>query len=243
MIFGLILAGGVGSRMGADKPKQYLEIGDKPIIVHTIERFIEYESFEKIIVLCPDEWIGYTRDIIKDKCENKKEADIEIITGGDSRNETIMNGIAYIEEHYGVDDDTIIVTHDAARPFINNRIISENVGKTLEYGAATTAIPAVDTILDCNNGVIENIPDRSSMYQCQTPQTFHAKQLRELYFSLTDSERGILTDASKILVLSGKKVAIVNGERTNIKITYKEDMIFAESIAKQIFAIRSAACS
>ena len=66
MIFGLILAGGVGSRMGADKPKQYLEIGDKPIIVHTIERFIEYESFEKIIVLCPDEWIGYTRDIIKD---------------------------------------------------------------------------------------------------------------------------------------------------------------------------------
>ena len=154
-----------------------------------------------------------------------------------------MNGIAYIEEHYGVDDDTIIVTHDAARPFINTRIISENVGKTLEYGAATTAIPAVDTILDCNNGVIENIPDRSSMYQCQTPQTFHAKQLRELYFALTDSERGILTDASKILVLSGKKVAIVNGERTNIKITYKEDMIFAESIAKQIFAIRSATCS
>ena len=145
MIFGLILAGGVGSRMGADKPKQYLEIGDKPIIVHTIERFIEYESFEKIIVLCPDEWIGYTRDIIKDKCENKKAADIEIITGGDSRNETIMNGIAYIEEHYGVDDDTIIVTHDAARPFINTRIISENVGKTLEYGAATTAIPAVET--------------------------------------------------------------------------------------------------
>ena len=135
MIFGLILAGGVGSRMGADKPKQYLEIGDKPIIVHTIERFIEYESFEKIIVLCPDEWIGYTRDIIKDKYENKKAADIEIITGGDSRNETIMNGIAHIEEHYGVDDDTIIVTHDAARPFINNRIISENVGKTLEYGA------------------------------------------------------------------------------------------------------------
>lgn len=81
------------------------------------------------------------------------------------------------------------------------------------------------------------------MYQCQTPQTFHAKQLRELYFSLTDSERGILTDASKILVLSGKKVAIVNGERTNIKITYKEDMIFAESIAKQIFSIRSATCS
>ena len=146
MIFGLILAGGVGSRMDADKPKQYLEIGDKPIIVHTIERFMDYESFEKIIVLCPDEWIGYTRDIIKDKCENKKAADIEIITGGDSRNETIMNGIAYIEEHYGVDDDTIIVTHDAARPFINTRIISENVEKTLEYGAATTAIPAVDTI-------------------------------------------------------------------------------------------------
>ena len=67
MIFGLILAGGIGSRMGADMPKQYLEIGGKPIIVHTLEHFLEYENFEKIIVLCPKEWIGYTKDIIRDK--------------------------------------------------------------------------------------------------------------------------------------------------------------------------------
>ncbi len=234
MIFGLILAGGTGSRMGADMPKQYLEIGDKPIIVHTAERFLEYKGFEKIIVLCPNEWIQYTKDIIKDKCDNEKVADIEIIAGGDSRNETIMNGIAYIDKYYGVDDDTIIVTHDAARPFINKRIISENVEKAIEYGAVTTAIAAVDTILECDSKVIKYIPDRSNMYQCQTPQTFHAKQLRELYLALTDSEREILTDASKILVLSGKKVAIVNGERTNIKITYKEDMIFAESILKSM---------
>lgn len=234
MIFGLILAGGIGSRMGADMPKQYLEIGGKPIIVHTAEKFLEYEGFEKIIVLCPDEWIQYTKDIIKDRCNDKNVADIEIISGGNSRNETIMNGIAYIEKKYGVDDETIIVTHDAARPFINKRILSENVEKTMEYGAVTTAIGAVDTILECDGGIIKKIPDRSRMFQCQTPQTFHAKQLRELYMGLTDEEREVLTDASKILVLSGINVAIVNGERTNIKITYKEDMIFAEAILKSM---------
>ena len=195
MIFGLILAGGIGSRMGADMPKQYLEIGGKPIIVHTLEHFLEYENFE-----------------------------------------TIMNGIAYIEKNYGIDGETIIVTHDAARPFINKRILSENIEKAVRYGAVTTAVSAVDTILKCDDGIINDIPDRSNMYQCQTPQTFHAKQLKELYLKLTDKEREILTDASKILVLSGKKVAIVNGERTNIKITYKEDMIFAESILKSMIS-------
>ena len=236
MIFGLILAGGIGSRMGADMPKQYLEIGGKPIIVHTLEHFLEYENFEKIIVLCPKEWIGYTKDIIRDKCSENKATDIEIIAGGDSRNETIMNGIAYIEKNYGIDDETIIVTHDAARPFINKRILSENIEKAVKYGAVTTAVSAVDTILKCDDGIINDIPDRSNMYQCQTPQTFHAKQLKELYLKLNDKERDILTDASKILVLSDKKVAIVNGERTNIKITYKEDMIFAESILKSMIS-------
>ena len=235
MIFGLILAGGIGSRMGSDMPKQYLEICDKPIIVYTVDRFLEYEDFEKVIVLCPDEWIDYTDEIIKDKCLSGKDADIEVIAGGKSRNDTIMNGIAYIKDNFGINDDTIIVTHDAARPFINRRIITENVEKCIKYGAVTTAIAATDTILKCDSDkIIEDIPDRSNMYQCQTPQTFHAKELKELYFALSDKEREILTDASKILVLSGKKVAIVNGERTNIKITYKEDLIFAESILKSM---------
>lgn len=235
MIFGLILAGGIGSRMGSDMPKQYLEIGDKPIIAHTAERFLEYEDFEKIIVLCPEEWIDYTSEIIKDKCLSEKAENIEVIAGGDSRNETIMNGIAYIEDNFEIDDETIIVTHDAARPFINRRIIDENVEKCIRYGAVTTAIAATDTILKCDSEkLIEDIPDRNNMYQCQTPQTFHAKELKELYSALSEKEREILTDASKILVLSGKKVAIANGERTNIKITYKEDLIFAESILKSM---------
>ena len=147
-----------------------------------------------------------------------------------------MEHVKKHEKNYGIDDETIIVTQDAARPFINKRILSENVEKAVKYGAVTTAVSAVDTILKCDDGIINDIPDRSNMYQCQTPQTFHAKQLKELYLKLTDKEREILTDASKILVLSGKKVAIVNGERTNIKITYKEDMIFAESILKSMIS-------
>lgn len=232
MIFGMILAGGTGSRMGSkDKPKQYLTLGDKPVIIHTIEKFFLYSEFKKIIVLCPKDWVQYTDKIIRDNLKDEEYDSIVILSGGSTRNETIMNGIDYIESEYGVDEDTIIVTHDAARPFINERIIKENVEYTKKYGAATTAVGATDTILVAGKKLsVNEIPDRKYMYQCQTPQTFFAKQLKEMYGSLSEKEKETLTDASKILLLNGQKIAIVNGERFNIKLTYPEDMIIAGAL-------------
>lgn len=232
MIFGMILAGGTGSRMGSkDKPKQYLILGDKPVIIHTIEKFFLYSEFKKIIVLCPKEWVQYTDKIIRDNLSEEEYDSIVILSGGSTRNETIMNGIDYIESEYGVDEDTIIVTHDAARPFINERIIKENVECTKKYGAATTAVGATDTILVADNELsVNEIPDRKYMYQCQTPQTFFAKQLKDMYGSLSEEEKETLTDASKILLINGQKIAIVNGERFNIKLTYPEDMIIAGAL-------------
>ena len=232
MIFGMILAGGTGSRMGnKDKPKQYLTLGDKPVIIHTIEKFFLYSEFKKIIVLCPKDWVQYTDKIIRDNLGEEEYDRIVILSGGSTRNETIMNGIDYIESEYGVNEDTIIVTHDAARPFINERIIKENVEYTKKYGAATTAVGATDTILVAGKELsVNEIPDRKYMYQCQTPQTFFAKQLKEMYSSLSEEEKETLTDASKILLLNGQKIAIVNGERFNIKLTYPEDMIIAGAL-------------
>lgn len=232
MIFGMILAGGTGSRMGSkDKPKQYLILGDKPVIIHTIEKFFLYSEFKKIIVLCPKEWVQYTDKIVRDNLSEEEYDSIVILSGGSTRNETIMNGIDYIESEYGVDEDTIIVTHDAARPFINERIIKENVECTKKYGAATTAVGATDTILVADNELsVNEIPDRKYMYQCQTPQTFFAKQLKDMYGSLSEEEKETLTDASKILLINGQKIAIVNGERFNIKLTYPEDMIIAGAL-------------
>lgn len=229
-VFGVILAGGQGTRMGnVEKPKQFMEIGGKPIIIHTIEKFVMYPEFEKVIVLSPKQWIRYTQDIVN-KYVFKKE-NVIVIEGGNTRNETIMNSIKYIEDNYGLNDETIIVTHDSVRPFVTYRILEENVKFAKEYGACDTVIPATDTIVESlEHKLITNIPDRSVMYQGQTPQSFHAKKLRELYNSLSVEEKEILTDACKIMVLKGENIHLVEGEVFNIKITYPYDIRVAQSL-------------
>lgn len=231
MVFGVILAGGVGSRMGnVEKPKQFLKVGNKPILIHTIEKFIVHDAFEKVIVLCPKEWIEHTKNLIK-KYLGEKAAGVKVLEGGSTRNETIMNSIAYIEEEYGLDDDTLIVTHDSVRPFVTYRIIEENIKYARQYGSCDTVIAATDTIVHSEDGkCITSVPDRAKMYQGQTPQTFGAKKLKELYYSLTEEEKEILTDASKIFVIKGEQVYLVEGEVYNIKITYPYDLRVAESL-------------
>jgi 2-C-methyl-D-erythritol 4-phosphate cytidylyltransferase len=232
MIFGVVLAGGIGSRMGnVDKPKQYLQIGDKPIIVHTVEKFVACSEFEKVIVLCPNQWIEHTKNLLNKHIELTDR--VVVIQGGAVRNETIMNAINYIEENYGLAEDTVIVTHDAVRPFVTYRIIEDNIKCALEYGACDTVIPATDTIVEAvDNESISQIPDRSKLYQGQTPQSFNAMKLKELYLSLTDEEKEILTDAAKIFVMKGETVRLVDGETFNIKITYPYDITVAESLLK-----------
>lgn len=233
MIFGVVLAGGIGSRMGnVDKPKQYLLVGEKPIIIHTLERFYVQNEFEKIIVLCPEEWVSHTKNLIKKYMKDTER--IVVLQGGDTRNETIMNSLRYIEKEYGLDDDTIVVTHDSVRPFVTQRIIEENIKYAKEYGACDTAVAATDTIVySQDNVLISDIPDRSKMYQGQTPQTFNALKLKNLYESLTEEEKATLTDAAKIFVMKGEKVHIVDGEVFNIKITYPYDLRVAEALIRE----------
>lgn len=229
MIFAVILAGGTGSRMGsADMPKQFLEIKGKPILNHTVEKFLPNPAFEKIIILSPKAWIGHTKEIIRKYTGNSDR--IAIIEGGKTRNETIMNAIAYIDREYTLDDDTVIVTHDSVRPFVTHRIIEENIKAAEEYGACDTVVPATDTIVEGDGQQISSIPDRSRMYQGQTPQSFKAKLLRDTYFSLSEDEKAILTDAAKILVIKGTDVKLVRGETYNIKITYPYDLRIARSL-------------
>lgn len=229
-VFGVILAGGIGTRMGnVEKPKQFMEIGGKPIIAHTIEKFVVHPDFEAIIVLSPRQWINHTQDLVKKYVPNADK--VFVISGGSTRNETVMNSIRYIEENYGLDQDTIIVTHDSVRPFVSHRIIEENIAMATKYDACDTVIPATDTIVEAlDNEVISSIPDRSKMYQGQTPQSFKAKKLKDMYESLTDEEKEILTDACKIMVLKGERVYLVEGEVCNIKVTYPYDLKVAEAL-------------
>lgn len=233
MVFGVILAGGIGSRMGSvEKPKQYLNIADKPIIIHTLEKFYINEKFEKLYVLCPEPWVNHTKNLIRKYIGETDH--IEVLAGGETRNETIMNSIRQIESEYEVDDDTIIVTHDSVRPFVTHRIIEENIYYAKKYGACDTAVAATDTIVQSDdNQIITSVPDRSKMYQGQTPQTFGLKKLKELYLSLTEEEKNILTDAAKIFVMKGEKVYLVEGEVSNIKITYPYDLRVAETLIRE----------
>ena len=232
MVYGIVLAGGVGKRMGnAEKPKQFLTIGGKPIIVHTVEKFAMCSEFEKVIVLTPAKWIEHTKNILSKHIPDMSR--IEVIEGGDTRNETLMNAIDFIDREGNLDDETIIVTHDAVRPFVTYRIIKDNIEAVKRSGAGDTAFPSTDTIVRSENGtLISEIPDRSQLFQGQTPQSFRAKKQRDLYRSLTDEEKNILTDAAKIYVMKGEPVEIVMGESFNIKITYPYDIKVAETILK-----------
>lgn len=233
MIFAAILAGGIGSRMGnIEKPKQYMFLGNKPVIIHTIEKFYINHDFEKIIVLCPKQWINHTKDLITKLIDETDR--IIVIEGGNTRNETIMNSINYIEKNYNITEDSIIVTHDSVRPFVTHRILEENIKYALEYDACDTVIPATDTIVQSENGeFIDSIPDRTAMFQGQTPQSFKILKLKELYDRLTNDERSILTDAAKIFTLNNENVYLVEGDVTNIKITYPYDLKVANTMLKE----------
>lgn len=234
MIFAAILAGGIGSRMGeTDTPKQFLTLGDKPVIVHTIEKFTINSKFDKIIVLSPKNFINHTNDLIKEYFDDNSR--IVVLEGGKTRNDTLINAIDYINDNFDIDDDSIIVTHDSVRPFVTHRIIEDNIKAAKEFGACDTVVPATDTIVESvDSKLIKNIPIRDNYYQGQTPQSFKINKLSELINSLSESESNILTDACKIFVLKNEDVCLVEGEITNIKITYPYDLKLANTILKEI---------
>lgn len=231
MIFAGILAGGKGTRMGrTELPKQFLKIGEKPIIIHTIEQFIISNKIDKIIVATPENWKSYTEDVINKYYANEER--IQIIIGGETRNETIINICNHIKQ-ISKDTENIILTHDAVRPFITQRIICDNINAIQEDGvdSVDTVIPAFDTIVESTNSEnITNIPIRDYLYHGQTPQTFKVDELIKTYKDLNEEERNILTDAAKIYVLKNKKVKIIQGEVYNMKITTQYDLKLANAI-------------
>lgn len=223
MIFGAILAGGIGSRMNiSDMPKQFLMLDNKPIIVHTVEKFLLCSRFDKIYVGVHPDWLLHMTDLAEKY--NLDLSRLVCVAGGKDRNETIFNIIKQIKEDYNIGDDDVIVTHDSVRPFVTSRIIEENIDAALKFGACDTVIGSTDTIVMSENGdVITNIPERKFMYQGQTPQSFKINLLLDIYNDLSDDEKAELTDACKICVMRGCPVYLVEGETANLKITTVTD--------------------
>ncbi len=232
MIFGAIVAGGIGSRMNLSEiPKQFLPLGPskKPIIIHTLEKFLLCDRLDYIYLGIHKDWVGYAEELIIKYGINTNK--VFLTAGGSDRNLTILNIISAIEKNHGKSDEHIIVTHDAVRPFVTLRMINENIDSAFAYGACDTVISAVDTIIESKDGdVISSVPQRSYMYQGQTPQSFNMLKLKKYYNDLTESEKSILTDACKIFVFKNQPVKFVKGSNFNIKITTVNDYKIAEAI-------------
>lgn len=231
MIYAGILAGGTGTRMGiSNMPKQFLDLGNKPIIIHTIEKFLLEPEIEKIVVGVHEDWISHAEDLVEEYISTFKDR-IIIVAGGSDRNTTIENIIKAIDDYKELTDEDIVITHDSVRPFITLRIIKDNIRLAKECDAVDTVVEAVDTIVESTNGeYITNIPNRAHYYQGQTPQSFRCKDFLSLYNSLTSEEKQILTDACKIFVIKEKEVALAKGEYSNLKITTVTDLKIAKSM-------------
>lgn len=232
MIFGAIVAGGVGNRMNlSGLPKQFLPLGksQKPIIIHTLEKFLICEKLDFIYLGINKDWLGYAEELLDKYDIDKKK--VFIVPGGADRNLTILNIIEAIEKNHGESKEHIIVTHDAVRPFVTLRMLNENIEAAKECGACDTVTPAIDTIIESKDGkFISSVPQRSFMYQGQTPQTFNISELKRLYNDLTEEEKSILTDACKIFTFRNKPVKMIQGDAFNIKITTVSDYKIAEAI-------------
>lgn len=229
-----ILAGGKGTRMGVtERPKQFLRMGEDgtPIIVHTLWTFLRCEAIDAIVIACPQAWLEYTKVLVAENCTPQEQGRIHVITGGKERFDSLACICNFLEVTFGLTDDDILVSHDAVRPFVTQRILEENIELAGKYGCVDTVVPSTDTIVVSQEGAqIDAIPQRSQFYQGQTPQSFRITEYRAAFDALTDEQKATLTDACKVYLLNDKPVHLVMGEYSNIKITTPHDLNVGESI-------------
>ena len=231
MNIALILASGQGSRVKTSKiPKQFIEINDKPIVAHTIDHFIVNKNIDYIVVACHPEWINYLEDYLKENSSSKVNKCF-VIKGGENRNKSIENSLNFVAKKIKPNDNDIILTHDAVRMFVSDRVINENIEMCKKYDAVDTVVPAIDTIVTVQNGHILDIPDRNIVYNGQTPQTFKYKILKELYLNHKNEDT---SDICKLLSKYSKtKIHVVIGEYENFKITTDLDLDYVKKLVRK----------
>jgi len=221
MIIGAILAGGSGSRLGSELPKQFLKLGEKPIIAYSVEHMAACKRIDAILVAVAPDRMEYTKELLA-------AYPVTVIAGGRDRTETLTNILDEIDARFGTDERHVLVSHDAARPFINGRILNENIDAALQYGACGTAVASVDSVIESEGGVlIDRMPDRARFWKMQTPQSFDVQILKAAFAKLNDEQRAALTDGCNVCVLTGHPCAIVKGSAYNLKITTPEDLMLA----------------
>ena len=235
MIFGGICAGGKGTRLNtelnmntqkrSETPKQFLLLEGKPIIAYSVESFLSCKEIEKVFVAVPDEFLDFCSKLFTDRR-------VKVIKGGKTRAETVAILAEHCERHGGGEED-VLVTHDAARPFVSGELIKKSIAAAKEHGVCGTALPATDTVLRCNNdGFVTAAPLRSEMFLAQTPQSFKLGLFNKVWSALSAKERENATDVCGMFFRTGVKVKIIEGEKSCFKITFSEDIEKAAAFIK-----------
>ncbi len=222
MITAMLFAGGVGRRMkSADTPKQFLVVGGKPIIVHTMENFAEHPEVDAIVVACKEDWIDYLKELVKKFRIKKIKA---IVPGGENGFQSIHNGVVKTSKFQKNPDDIILIC-DGVRPMISQKLISDCIACTKKYGTAVPVTPSIDSLLYSEDGEnCEKSYKRSSMYVTQAPQGYTMEKI--IWAHSEAAKRQILSpvSSSELFIELGHPVHLFLGERTNIKVTTPEDL-------------------
>ncbi|MCQ2294678.1 MAG: 2-C-methyl-D-erythritol 4-phosphate cytidylyltransferase [Bacteroidales bacterium] len=222
MNIAVILAGGTGSRMGADKPKQFLMLDGKMVIEHSINTFSLSPHIHEVAVVVHPQWLDFMRQLQQQRQWPKVR---QIIPGG---NERYMSSLHAIQAYAQAPADTNLILHDAARPWLSSEVVNRVVAALEQHPAVGVGIPSTDTVwsIDPAQQTISAIPPRASMWRAQTPQAFRLPLIAEAYrLALSDPHMQATDDCGVVLrYLPHTPIHIVPGEEQNRKITFKEDL-------------------
>lgn len=233
MNFAVIFAGGVGKRMHSkDIPKQFLQIHEKPIIVHTIELFNDHSDIDGVVISCVSGWIDYMKELVK-KYNLKKV--LKIVPGGACSQESIYNGLVAAEEvvkEKQIDlKQNIVLVHDGVRPLITANTITDNIRSVKEHGSAITCVRVKETVLLVDSEeVIREVPNRESSRLARAPQSFYLDEILETHRKARREGKYDFIDCCSMMQYYGKKLYLVEGPLENIKITTPDDFYSMRAI-------------
>ncbi|MEE1158929.1 MAG: IspD/TarI family cytidylyltransferase [Atopobiaceae bacterium] len=218
----VIFAGGVGRRMGGSKrPKQFLELGGRPIIDYTIAHFAEHPHVSGIVVACLDSWIPYLESFLQTR---HYSTPIDVIAGGSTGQDSIFRGLAHLRARHPGDNEAIVLVHDGVRPLIDGDTIEACARSAYEYGPTATIAPSTETVIVTNDdGVVEHVLERSCCGLARAPQGFRLEELYAAHLRAQQDRKDDFIDSISLMSHYGSRIYTVEGPAENIKVTTPMD--------------------
>ncbi|HEO2810634.1 TPA: 2-C-methyl-D-erythritol 4-phosphate cytidylyltransferase [Streptococcus agalactiae] len=227
MNIGVIFAGGVGRRMNTKgKPKQFLEVHGKPIIVHTIDIFQNTEAIDAVVVVCVSDWLDYMNNLVERFNLTKVKA---VVAGGETGQMSIFKGLEAAEQL--ATDDAVVLIHDGVRPLINEEVINANIQSVKETGSAVTSVRAKETVVLVNDSSkISEVVDRTRSFIAKAPQSFYLSDILSIERDAISKGITNAIDSSTLMGMYNRELTIVEGPYENIKITTPDDFYMFKAL-------------